>query len=64
MPRIRIDEAGELTVADITHAKFSALPARDGRDLALLTDSRRVPVVDAEASCSRLLASCHVCSSS
>ena len=111
MPKIRIDEADELTVADITHAKFTALPATatigdvrewfaastsrrqafvadagryvgsltpddiggdidparpavevaqagptvspeapatEGRDLALLTDSRRVPVVDGE----------------
>jgi CBS domain-containing protein len=111
MPKIRIDEADELTVADITHAKFTALPATatigdvrdwfaastsrrqafvadegryvgsltpedvggaadparpavevaqagptvspaapatEGRDLALLTDSRRVPVVDDE----------------
>ncbi len=109
MPKIRIDEADGLTVADITHAKFTALPATatvadvrdwfaastsrrqafvaddgryvgsltpqdldaaadpqrpavevaqdgptvspaasasEGRDLALLTDSRRVPVVD------------------
>ena len=109
MPKIRIDEAGGLTVADITHAKFTALPATatvgdvrawfaastsrrqafvaddgryvgsltprdlegvddparpavdvaqdgptvspgataaEGRDLALLTESRRVPVVD------------------
>ena len=111
MPKIRIDEADELTVADITHAKFTALPATatigdvrewfaastsrrqafvaddgryvgsltpedvggdadpdrpatevaqngptvspaasatQGRDLALLTDSRRVPVVDGD----------------
>ena len=110
MPKIRIDEADALTVADITHAKFTALPAtatvgdvRDwfaastsrrqafvadegryvgsltpeavadadparpavevaqdgptispdaaaatGRDLALLTESRRVPVVDGD----------------
>lgn len=111
MPKIRIDEADGLTVADITHAKFTALPATatvgdvrewfaastsrrqafvadggryvgsltpddlcgdidpsrpaveiaqdgptvlpeapatKGRDLALLTDSRRVPVVDGE----------------
>lgn len=109
MPKTRIDEADGLTVADITHAKFTALPvtatvedvrswfaasasrrqafvadgdryagsltlddladepdparlavevaqdgptvspdaaATTGRDLALLTDSRRVPVVD------------------
>jgi CBS domain-containing protein len=109
MPKIRIDEADELTVADIIHAKFTALPATatiadvrdwfaastsrrqafvaddgryvgaltpqdiggdldaarpaadvaqagrtvspaapatEGRDLALLTDARRVPVVD------------------
>jgi CBS domain-containing protein len=112
MPKTRIDEAEGLTVADITHAKFTALPAtatvgdvrawfaastsrrqafvadgdryvgsltpadvedggdparpavevaqRDGptvapdapattgRDLALLTDTRRVPVVDSD----------------
>ncbi len=111
MPKIRIDEADALTVADITHAKFTALPATatvgevrdwfaastsrrqafvaedgryvgsltpddvrgdadparpavevaqdgptvspeapatEGRDLALLTDSRRVPVVDGD----------------
>ena len=111
MPKTRIDEAEGLTVADVTHAKFTALPAtstigdvRDwfaastsrrqafvadegryvgsltpqdvadaedsarpavevaqdgptvspqapatkGRDLALLTESRRVPVVDAD----------------
>lgn len=111
MPKIRIDEADDLTVADITHAKFTALPATatigdvrewfaastsrrqafvgdegryvgsltpadvggdmdparpavevaqdgptvapeapatEGRDLALLTESRRVPVVDRE----------------
>ncbi len=111
MPKIRIDEADALTVADITHAKFTALPATatigdvrdwfaastsrrqafvaddgryvgsltpqdvggdtdparpavevaqdgptvspaapatEGRDLAMLTDSRRVPVVDAD----------------
>ena len=110
MPKIRIDDADALTVADITHAKFTALPAtatigdvRDwfaastsrrqafvadegryvgsltpedvanadparpavevaqdgptitpdapaatGRDLALLTESRRVPVVDGD----------------
>lgn len=109
MPRLRIDEADGLTVADITHIRFSALPASatvgevrawfdesasrrlafiaegerylgsltpadvadpadserpavdvakdgptvsprapatTGRDLALLTDARRVPVVD------------------
>jgi len=27
MPKIRIDEADALTVADITHAKLRALPA-------------------------------------
>jgi CBS domain-containing protein len=27
MPRVRIDEADGLTVADITHIRFSALPA-------------------------------------
>ena len=27
MPRLRIDEADGLTVADITHVRFSALPA-------------------------------------
>ena len=111
MPRLRIDEADGLTVADITHSRFTALPASatvgevrawfdestsrrlafiadgeryvgsltradvadgvdgarpavevaqdgptvspqapatTGRDLALLTDARRVPVVDAE----------------
>lgn len=111
MPKTRIDEAEGLTVADVTHAKFTALPAsatigdvRDwfaasasrrqafvaddgryagsltladladapdpsrpaldvaqagptvspeapattGRDLALLTEARRVPVVDAD----------------
>ena len=111
MPRVRIDEADGLTVADITHIRFSALPATatvadvrawfqestsrrlafvadgerylgsltpadvegdadddrpavevaqdgpivspeapatTGRDLALQTDSRRVPVVDAD----------------
>lgn len=109
MPRLKIDEADGLTVADITHVKFTALPATatvadvrawfaqsasrrlafvadgerylgsltpedvagdagddrpavdvaqdgptvspdapatTGRDLALLTDSRRMPVVD------------------
>jgi CBS domain-containing protein len=111
VPKTRIDEADGLTVADVTHAKFTALPAsatigdvRDwfaasasrrqafvaddgryagsltledvadapdpsrpaldvaqdgptvspeapattGRDLALLTEARRVPVVDAD----------------
>jgi CBS domain-containing protein len=111
MPRLRIDEADGLTVADITHVRFTALPASatvgdvrawfaqsssrrlafvadgerylgsltpgdvaadadsdrlavevaqdgptvapeapatTGRDLALLTESRRVPVVDAD----------------
>jgi CBS domain-containing protein len=111
MPRLRIDEADGLTVADITHTRFAALPASatvddvrawfaqsssrrlafvadgerylgsltpadvagsadgdrlavegaqdgptvapeapatSGRDLALLTESRRVPVVDAD----------------
>ena len=111
MPKIRIDEAAGLTVSDITHAKFTALPASatigdvrdwfaastsrrqafvaddgryvgaltpddvggdldparpavevaqrgatvspdapatEGRDLALLTESRRVPVVDGD----------------
>jgi CBS domain-containing protein len=111
MPRLRIDEADGLTVADITHIRFTALPASatvgdvrawfaqsssrrlafvadgerylgsltpadvaggadgdrlavevaqdgptvapeapatSGRDLALLTESRRVPVVDAD----------------
>ncbi len=111
MPRTRIDEADGLTVADVTHTKFSALPvsatvgdvrawfaastsrrlafvadgeryagsltpeavaegvdpgrpaievarsgptvapeepAARGRDLALLTDARRVPVVGAD----------------
>ncbi|HEV2787046.1 MAG TPA: CBS domain-containing protein [Solirubrobacteraceae bacterium] len=111
MPRLRIDEAEGLTVGDITHIRFSALPAdatvgdvrdwfaqstsrrlafladgdryvgsltptdvagdadpgraaaevaqdgptvspqapaTEGRDLALLSDARRVPVVDAE----------------
>jgi CBS domain-containing protein len=111
MPRLRIDEADGLTVADITHIRFSALPATatvgdvrawfqesasrrlafvadgdrylgsltpadvadvadaarpavevaqdgptiapeapatSGRDLALLSDARRVPVVDGD----------------
>lgn len=111
MPRLRIDQADGLTVADITHIRFTALPATatvadvrawfaqstsrrlafvadgerylgsltpddvagdaaddrlavevaqdgptvspdapatSGRDLALLTDARRVPVVDGE----------------
>jgi CBS domain-containing protein len=111
MAKTRLDEAGGLTVADITHAKFTALPATatvgdvrawfaastsrrqafvadgeryvgsltpadvaqdvdaarpavevaqagptvapeapatTGRDLALLTETRRVPVVDAD----------------
>lgn len=111
MPRLRIDEADALTVADITHVRFGALPAdatvgdvrawfsqsasrrlafvadgdrylgsltpedvadpadagrpavevaqdgptvspeapaTTGRDLALLTQARRVPVVDAD----------------
>lgn len=111
MPRLRIDQADGLTVADITHNRFTALsatatvadvrewfaqstsrrlafvaggerylgsltpddvagdaaddrlavevaqdgptvspdaPATTGRDLALLTDARRVPVVDGE----------------
>ncbi len=111
MPRLRIDEADGLTVADITHIRFTALPATatvadvrewfaqstsrrlafvadgerylgsltpedvagdgggdrpavevaqdgptvapgqpatTGRDLALLTDARRVPVVDGD----------------
>ncbi len=111
MPRLRIDEADGLTVADITHMRFTALPATatladvrawfaqstsrrlafvadgerylgsltpddvagdgdgdrpavevaqdgptvspdqpatTGRDLALLTDARRVPVVDGD----------------
>jgi len=45
MPKIRIDEAGELTVADITHAKFSALPATatigEVRDWFAASASRR-----------------------
>jgi CBS domain-containing protein len=111
MPKTRIDEAEGLTVADVTHAKFTALPATatigdvrewfaastsrrqafvadegryagsltpqdvagdedparpavevaqdgptvspqapasEGRDLALLTEARRVPVVDGD----------------
>jgi len=51
MPKIRIDEAGELTVADITHAKFSALPATatigEVRDwFAASTSRRRAFVAD------------------
>jgi CBS domain-containing protein len=45
MPKIRIDEAGALTVADITHAKFTALPATatigDVRDWFAASTSRR-----------------------
>jgi hypothetical protein len=45
MPKIRIDEADELTVADIIHAKFTALPATatiaDVRDWFAASTSRR-----------------------
>ena len=45
MPKIRIDEADALTVADITHAKFTALPATatvgDVRDWFAASTSRR-----------------------
>ncbi len=45
MPKIRIDEADDLTVADITHAKFTALPATasigDVRDWFAASTSRR-----------------------
>jgi CBS domain-containing protein len=45
MPKIRIDDAGGLTVADITHAKFTALPATatvgDVRDWFAASTSRR-----------------------
>jgi CBS domain-containing protein len=45
MPKIRIDEADTLTVADIVHAKFSALPATatigDARDWFAASTSRR-----------------------
>jgi CBS domain-containing protein len=45
MPKIRIDEADALTVADIIHAKFTALPASatigDVRDWFAASTSRR-----------------------
>ncbi|MEA2194310.1 MAG: hypothetical protein QOG42_744 [Solirubrobacteraceae bacterium] len=45
MPKIRIDEADALTVADITHAKFTALPVTatvaDVRDWFAASTSRR-----------------------
>ena len=45
MPKIRIDEADGLTVADITHAKFTALPATatigDVREWFAASTSRR-----------------------
>lgn len=45
MPKIRIDEADGLTVADITHAKFTALPATatvaEVRDWFAASTSRR-----------------------
>ena len=45
MPKIRIDEADALTVGDITHAKFTALPATatigDVRDWFAASTSRR-----------------------
>jgi CBS domain-containing protein len=45
MPKIRIDDADELTVADIIHAKFTALPATatigDVRDWFAASTSRR-----------------------
>jgi hypothetical protein len=67
MARTRLDEAGGLSVADVIHANFSALPAAElarfeptvaqdypakrGEELALSTPARRVPVVDGEAGC-------------
>ncbi len=53
MPKIRIDEADALTVADITHAKFTALPATatvaDVRDwFAASTSRRQAFVADGE----------------
>ena len=45
MPKTRIDEADGLTVADVTHAKFTALPASatigDVRDWFAASASRR-----------------------
>ncbi len=45
MPKTRIDEAEGLTVADVTHAKFTALPASatvgDVRDWFAASASRR-----------------------
>jgi len=45
MPKIRIDEADGLTVADVTHAKFTALPATasvgDVREWFAASTSRR-----------------------
>lgn len=45
MPKTRIDEADGLTVADVTHAKFTALPASatigDVRDWFAASPSRR-----------------------
>ncbi|MBW3608062.1 MAG: CBS domain-containing protein [Actinobacteria bacterium] len=45
MPKIRIDQADELTVADVTHAKFTALPATvtvgEVRDWFAASTSRR-----------------------
>jgi CBS-domain-containing membrane protein len=54
MARTRLDEAAGLTVADVTHSRFSALPAdatvgavrawfaeSESRRLALLADDRR-----------------------
>ncbi|HEV2060692.1 MAG TPA: CBS domain-containing protein [Solirubrobacteraceae bacterium] len=45
MPKIRIDQADKLTVADVTHAKFTALPSTatiaEVRDWFAASTSRR-----------------------
>jgi CBS domain-containing protein len=49
MPRLKIDEADGLTVADITHIRFTALPATatvaDVRDWFAQSASRRLAFV-------------------
>jgi CBS domain-containing protein len=49
MPRLRIDEADGLTVADITHIRFTALPATatvgDVREWFAQSTSRRLAFV-------------------
>jgi CBS domain-containing protein len=49
MPRTRVDEAADLTVADVIHARFTALPASatvgEVRDWFAASSSRRMAIL-------------------